>query len=256
LKFQASAVGLEEDEFIGLNLKNLIQKCNDFVTFTRTNQGASLLEKAQKKLNPNQKTKKLIKVFIFNYNFIFKLLFQPICTRWNSTLAMLNSIREQKKAIQLMQSNAEEQNQIPSRKRRIGGEMRANQMDFPKFDMFEFGALKNICTALKPFETATKKFSTEISTASCILPTIFGLKQHLTAQSNRNPNPAAILVDQLLSEITLRLEKFRDHNLLWFCTLMDPRFAYCKKIALDWKDFEELFIQFCIESNYFFINYI
>lgn len=188
------------------------------------------------------------KLFSLNLDEFCNFL-KPVCTRWNSTLEMLNSIREQKKAILWILAEA---NEPPRKQRRIGNEARAAQNDFPKLDSLDFEVLKSICAALKPFENATKMFSKETTSASCILPTLSQLKEHLRQQSDRGNNFAAVLVEHLLREITARYERLRDYNFLWFSTLMDPRFAYCKTLAFDnqWRDFEEQFVQFCIESNF------
>jgi hypothetical protein len=81
-------------------------------------------------------------------------------------------------------------------------------------DPLDFDVLRSICTALKPFEHATKMFCKETTSAGCILPTLNSLKQHLRQQSDREVNLAAALVEHLLIEITIRYEKLRNNDLL------------------------------------------
>lgn len=166
-------------------------------------------------------------------------------------MAMLQSVFEQKGTIMSILEEREALLNNRFRKTTATQAARTKLEKLPILSQNDFENLKKVCNILKPFDIATKLFSEEQSTASAILPALNNLKVHLQKIASRAPSK---LVEDLISQIVVRYEKISNCNLLWFSTLLDPRFAYLSSLKFDWHHVEEDFSAYCLHGAYILVS--
>lgn len=180
-------ISSEED-----NLRNLLQKCRNIVRFFKKSTLAmDHLMKEQEKLN-----KTPLKPI------------QDVCTRWNSTLYMLERLLHlhNDNCLTIALSNS------------------ANAPEILNFS--DISTIKEIVAVLKPFEEATKQVSVDkYVTVSIIIPIVVGIQTSLqNVGTGLTCNIAKYLHSKLIASVIKRLFSYETRTVPRVATLLDPRF--------------------------------
>ncbi|XP_049447489.1 zinc finger BED domain-containing protein 4-like [Epinephelus fuscoguttatus] len=129
-------------------------------------------------------------------------IIQSVPTRWNSTLHMLESMLEQKRALNVY---AGEHGKISV--------LTADQ----------WALVDNLIATLSPLEQITLEMSRSDSTISCIIPCITVLKMLLEAEGAKTRG-IGTLRETMLNSLKARFEKAEKTRCLVLATLLDPRY--------------------------------
>ena len=147
----------------------------------------SKLFEIQKDVNPDQQTKRLQ---------------QDVQTRWNSTVAMLKSLVEQKRALC---SYAADYDDLP-----------------PLFTANQWKLVENTITLLEPFEELTKSISYAHASAADVIPAVKALTRLLekTVETDQGVKTAKAT---LLEAVKKRFGHIESEELYTLATILDPR---------------------------------
>nr|XP_023693584.1 zinc finger BED domain-containing protein 4-like [Paramormyrops kingsleyae] len=131
-----------------------------------------------------------------------KRLQQDVSTRWNSTVYMLQSLLEQRRAICVYAA----ENDLPAT-------LTAHQWEL----------MDNVLTILAPFEELTKEISSSTATAADVIPAITALKRLLEkpASTDRGVGTAKAT---LLEAVVRRFNNIEQEPLYSLATVLDPRY--------------------------------
>lgn len=144
---------------------------------------------------------KLLKDFQLKNDLTTHRLIQDEPTRWDSTYLMLERLVEQRRAIAWL---------LPDLKINV------------ELSTSEWSLLEELLELLGKFYIVTQNISKAETTVSEIIPTINGLRVHLTSASTQ-PSLTSIKKDMVHS-LNIRFRDIEKNSLLAFATILDPRF--------------------------------
>lgn len=130
-----------------------------------------------------------------------KRLQQDVSTRWNSTVYMLQSLMEQRRAIGVYAAEYE----LPA-----------------TFTAHQWELIDNVLTILAPFEELTKEISSSTATAADVIPAITALKRLLERQANTDHGVGTAKAT-LLEAVLRRFSNIEHEPLYTLATILDPR---------------------------------
>ena len=146
----------------------------------------SRLFSIQKQMNPNQPPKRLQ---------------QDIPTRWNSTVAMLKSLLEQKRALCAYAADFE----LPS-----------------TLTVHEWKLVENMISVLDPFDELTKTISSSTAAAADVIPSVRALTR-LLEKTTETDHGVKTAKATLLEAVKRRFSDIESERLYTIATLLDPR---------------------------------
>lgn len=131
-----------------------------------------------------------------------KRLHQDVPTRWNSTVAMLKSLLEQKRALC---SYAADYDDLP-----------------PLFTGSQWKLVENVITLLEPFEELTNKISKATASAADVIPSVRALIR-LLEKTQDTDHGVKTTKDTLLEAVKRRFSTIESEELYTLATILDPR---------------------------------
>lgn len=132
-----------------------------------------------------------------------KRLQQDVPTRWNSTVAMLKSLLEQKRALC---SYAADYDDLP-----------------PLFTGSQWKLVENVITVLEPFEELTNKISKATASAADVIPNVRALIR-LLEKTQDTDHGVKTTKDTVLDAVKRRFSTIESEELYTLATILDPRY--------------------------------
>lgn len=130
-----------------------------------------------------------------------KRLQQDIATRWNSTYYMLESLREQKRALSAYVADFD-----------LPATLTANQ----------WGLIDSMLSILEPFEELTRENSKSCASAADVIPSVMALKRFLGKDAELD-HGVKTTKSSLLEAVTTRFAEIENEPLYTLATIIDPR---------------------------------
>lgn len=130
-----------------------------------------------------------------------KRLQQDVATRWNSTVYMLQSLLEQRRAIGVYAA----ENELPA-----------------AFTAHQWELVENVLTILAPFEELTKEISSSTASAADVIPAVTALKRLLEKQASTDRGVGTAKAT-LLEAVVRRFNNIEHEPLYSLATILDPR---------------------------------